>query len=539
MSTNITYGQNAATQTWFIAIMTFTATLGGLLFGYDTAVISGTVKSLEAFFIAGLLLNETYAASVAAQYKGVVSISWLAVVGILSGMIFKLYPRKKATPIAGIFFVVLFALIAIYFFRQTVVDQSLVNSIKGFTMSSALVGCIIGGSVAGWISTKLGRKNGLILAAFLFAVSALGSALPDKLNFFAVQDIISFIIYRIIGGVGVGIASMLAPMYIAEIAPAHIRGKLVSWNQFAIIFGMLVIYFVNYFIARGQAQEWIDTVGWRWMFASELVPATLFFVMLFFIPETPRYLIMIKAEDKAAEVLASINGKEKVNGLMKAIRNSFETKTTSWLAFGWSVIVIGIFLSVFQQFVGINVVLYYAPEIFRTLGKGTDAALLQTIVIGAINLLFTVIAIFSVDKFGRKKLMIIGAIAMAISMISLGTVFYAQHTGMLSLVFMLTYIAGFAMSWGPVTWVLLSEIFPNSIRGVMSLAVASQWIANLVVSWTFPVLNESDYLTRTFNHGFAYWIYGLMGILAAIFVWRFVPETKGKSLEEIEKTWIK
>ncbi len=539
MKGNNTSSVGKGRNRWFIAAITFTATLGGLLFGYDTAVISGTVKSLEKFFISGLLSDPEYGATVATQYKAVVGLSWMSIAVILSSMVFRMYDRRRAVWIASTLLSGSFLVILIYLFQQVVIDQGLVNSIKGFTVSSALIGCIIGGAVSGWISIRLGRKKGLILSAILFAISALGSSLPDTFNIFYTQDIISFIVYRIIGGIGVGIASMLAPMYIAEIAPARMRGKLVSWNQFAIIFGMLVIYFVNYYIARGQPQEWIDTTGWRWMFASELLPATLFFLMLFFIPETPRYLVMISQEEKAGKVLQKINGKAVVQEMMQSIRDSFAIKSGSWLAFGWTVIIIGILLSVFQQFVGINVVLYYAPEIFRTLGEGTDAALLQTIIIGAINLLFTVLAIFTVDRFGRKKLMIIGAIGMALSMLSLGTVFYSQHMGILALVFMLTYIAGFAMSWGPVTWVLLSEIFPNSVRGVMSLAVAAQWIANLLISWTFPVLNESEYLTRTFHHGFSYWIYGVMGILAALFVWRFVPETKGKSLEELEKTWRK
>ena len=478
-----------------------------------------------------------YGARVASQYKIVVGLSWMTIAIILSSMAFRMYDRRKATRIASTLLAGFLLVIVFYLSRHVVIDQALVNSVKGFTVSSALIGCIIGGAISGWISMRLGRKKGLILAALLFAISALGSSLPDTLNIFYTQDIISFIVYRIIGGIGVGIASMLAPMYIAEIAPASMRGKLVSWNQFAIIFGMLVIYFVNYYIARGQPQDWIDATGWRWMFASELVPASLFFLMLFFIPETPRYLVMIREDEKAEKVLEKINGYDGVQEMMQSIRNSFTTRSGSWLAFGWTVIIIGILLSVFQQFVGINVVLYYAPEIFRTLGEGTDAALLQTIIIGAINLIFTVLAIFTVDRFGRKKLMIIGAIGMAISMLSLGTVFYSQHMGILALVFMLTYIAGFAMSWGPVTWVLLSEIFPNSVRGVMSLAVAAQWIANLLISWTFPMLNESEYLTQTFHHGFSYWIYGFMGILAALFVWRFVPETKGKSLEELERTW--
>ena len=182
---------------------------------------------------------------------------------------------------------------------------------------------------------------------------------------------------------------------------------------------------------------------------------------------------------------------------------------------------------------------YYAPEIFRTLGSDTDTALFQTILIGIINLSFTIIASLTVDKFGRKKLQIIGALGMAFAMVSLGIVFYLQNMGTAALVFMLIYIASFAMSWGPVTWVLLAEIFPNSIRGAMSIAVAAQWIANLMISWTFPMLNENMWLTNTFHHGFAYWLYGLMGLLAALFVWKFVPEKKGKSLEKIEEFWIK
>ena len=212
-------------------------------------------------------------------------------------------------------------------------------------------------------------------------------------------------------------------------------------------------------------------------------------------------------------------------------------KSVPWLSYGGLVIVIGVFLSIFQQFVGINVVLYYAPEIFRNMGSGTDTALLQTIVIGVINLTFTVIAILTVDKFGRKPLQIIGALGMAVSMILLGFTFYFQSVGYGALIYMLTYTASFAMSWGPVTWVLLSEIFPNNIRGAMSIAVAAQWIANLVVSWTFPIMNDNSSLNEIFHHGFSYWIYGLMGIFAAWFVWKMVPETKGKSLEEMEGMW--
>jgi len=522
---------------WYVAAITFTATLGGLLFGYDTAVISGTVKSLQAFFLDGLSDNSYQADQIVVQYRMLIILVLLSISLILSSLLFRMYKRKKAIWIAAIFMSIIILTAVLYYARPVTIDETMINSIKGFTVSSALVGCIIGGALAGRVSTTLGRKKGMLLAAFLFAISAIGSALPERLNVFGTQDIISFIIYRIIGGIGVGLASMLAPMYIAEISPARMRGKLVSWNQFAIIFGMLVIYFVNYFIALGKPQEWIDTIGWRWMFASELVPIVIFLLALLFVPETPRYLVMINKEEKAAAVLKKINGAHEVAGILDSIKDSFKTQSRSWLHFGWAVIIIGIMLSVFQQFVGINVVLYYAPEIFRTLGEGTDSALLQTIIVGTINLLFTVVAIVTVDRFGRKILMIIGAIAMALSMFALGMVFYTQTSGITALIFMLMYIAGFAMSWGPVTWVLLSEIFPNSIRGAMALAVAAQWIANLLVSWTFPVLNDNSWLTYHFHHGFAYWIYSFMGILAAIFVWRFVPETKGKSLEEIEKIW--
>jgi SP family xylose:H+ symportor-like MFS transporter len=348
-----------------------------------------------------------------------------------------------------------------------------------------------------------------------------------------------FMVYRIIGGIGVGLASMLSPMYIAEISPAEIRGRLVSFNQFAIIFGMLVVYFVNYFIAKGQQQAWIDSIGWRWMFASGTIPALLFFIMLFFVPETPRYLMYKNNETKALDVLNKVVGNEKASVVIAEIKNSLIEKSAPWLSFGGLVIVIGIFLSVFQQFVGINVVLYYAPEIFRTLGNGTDSALLQTILVGIINLSFTVVAIISVDRFGRRKLQIIGALGMAVSMFGLGMIFYLQKMGFSALICMLVYVASFAMSWGPVTWVLLSEIFPNSIKGAMSIAVAAQWLANLFISTTFPMMNDSSWLTSLFHHGFAYWIYAVMGILAAIFMFRLVPETKGKTLEEIQSFWKK
>lgn len=457
--------------------LTLVATLGGLLFGYDTAVISGTVGSLEEFFIKPYGFSELAA-----------------------------------------------------------------NSRLGLVVSSALIGCIIGGLIGGIISLKIGRKKGLMLAAVLFFISALGSSMPEILvRPIGEADhtfINHFIFYRIIGGIGVGLASMLAPMYIAEVAPPAIRGKLVSWNQFAIIFGMLVVYFVNYFIALQGDDSWLNATGWRWMFASEMIPASLFLVLLFFVPETPRYLVLRNDEDKALQVLTRINGKEMADSILSEIRSTVQTRSGKIFSFGVLVIMIGILLSVFQQFVGINVVLYYAPEIFKNMGTQTDMALMQTVIVGAINLSFTVVAIYSVDKFGRKPLQIIGALGMAVFMFALGTTFFLEQLGLAALIFMLGYVACFAVSWGPVTWVLLSEIFPNRIRGrAMAIAVAAQWIANYLVSWTFPLMDKSSFLTNHFNHGFAYWIYGVMGILAAVFVWKLVPETKNKSLEEMEEMW--
>ncbi|RLD32316.1 MAG: D-xylose transporter XylE [Bacteroidetes bacterium] len=521
----------------YVVAITLVAALGGLLFGYDTAVISGAVKSLQAFFIDSLANDAEKAQLVVSQYRMAVAVVVVLIDLALTGIFLRLYGKKKGGILVSIL-IVLSVIVLVRFFSNAIVfDENTANSIKGFTISSALVGCIIGGAAGGFISKSIGRKGGLILAAALFILSAIGSSIPEHMNFFGTEKIVTFIIYRIIGGMGVGLASMLSPMYIAEMAPANIRGKLVSWNQFAIVFGMLVVYFVNYFIASQGDEQWLINTGWRWMFASEVIPAGLFLIMLSFVPETPRYLVLKGNESKASGVLTKILGEAKAADVLRNIKETLVEKSVPWLSFGGLVLIIGILLSVFQQFVGINAVLYYAPEIFRNMGSGTDTALLQTIIVGLINMAFTIIAILTVDKFGRKPLMIIGGVGMAVSMFLLGSSFYLEKVGLGALIFMLLYTASFAMSWGPVTWVLLSEIFPNSIRGAMSIAVAAQWIANLIISWTFPMMNDNSYLTSVFHHGFSYWIYGLMSILAALFVWKMVPETKGKTLEEMENLW--
>ncbi|HOY51049.1 MAG TPA: D-xylose transporter XylE [Prolixibacteraceae bacterium] len=453
---------------FYITAITLVATLGGLLFGYDTAVISGAEKSVQNYLITPLGLG---------------------------------------------------------------------SLAHGATISSALIGCIIGGILSGWLASRLGRKRSLMVAAVLFFLSALGSGFPEFLFFQKGEPtmglLLMFNFYRVIGGIGVGLASAVCPMYIGEIAPADIRGRLVSINQFAIIFGMLVVYFVNYGIARGQSLDYINETGWRMMFLSEAIPAGLFGLLLFFVPETPRYLALTNRGDKALSILTRINGATQARLIFNDIKHSVEAASGKLFSYGKVVILIGILLSVFQQFVGINVALYYAPRIFESMGAAKDASMLQTVVMGLVNVIFTVIAIVTVDKYGRKVLLMIGSIGMAVGMFAIGGLAFFKVIGISTLVFIIIYTASFMMSWGPITWVLISEIFPNKIRGrAIAIAVAAQWAANYFFSSTYPAMME-------FSGGLTYSFYGLMSLLSFIFVWRMVPETKGKTLEEMEALWKK
>jgi len=443
--------------------LTIVAAAGGLLFGYDTAVISGAIGFLRSYF--GLDAAQT-----------------------------------------------------------------------GWAASSALVGCILGAAVAGEISDRQGRKAALIVSAILYFVSAVWSGLPSTLTEFAIA--------RMIGGVGVGIASIVSPLYIAEIAPARLRGTLVSYNQMAIVLGILGVYFVNYYVAGIGNEEWNINYGWRWMFVSEAFPALLFFVMLMFIPESPRFLAQRGRNEASFALLARINGEQQATEELQVIRDTIAHEGDSALQLlkpGLrKVLVIGIGLAILQQITGINVFMYYAPEIFKQLGSGTDVALLQTVVVGACNVLFTLVAIRMVDRWGRRPLMIMGTTGMAISLTGLGTAAYYGSTQVWVLGFILGYIASFAMSVGPVVWVILSEIFPTKIRGrAMSVATLLLWASNYLISQTFPMINENPWLVQVFHHAFPFRLYALFCLVLIAMIVFLVPETKGRTLEEIEKSWTR
>ena len=475
----------------YLISIVMVAVLGGLLFGYDTAVISGAEKGLQAFFM-----------------------------------------EAK--------------------------DFSYTDTWHGFTSASALIGCIIGSALSGFLATNLGRKRSLIIAGLLFFISALGSMEPEFLFFEhgtpTFSLLITFNIYRVIGGIGVGLASAICPMYIGEVAPSNIRGMLVSWNQFAIIFGQLVVYFVNFFILGDHIQPivedmgkglaaldpkavWTVETGWRYMFGSEAVPAGLFALLICFVPETPRYLVSIGRDDVAQRILAKINGSSKAQQILQDIKDTMVVKTEKLMTYGFVCIFVGIMLSVFQQAVGINAVLYYAPRIFGDMGM--DNPMILTVFMGVVNILFTLVAIFTVEKWGRKPLLIWGSIGMAIGALGVAATF--GHAGMefVTAASIMIYAASFMVSWGPITWVLIAEIFPNTIRGgAVAIAVAFQWIFNFIVSSTFvPMFNMHLTDGDDFGHWFTYGLYGFICLLAALFVWKLVPETKGKTLEDMTAMW--
>lgn len=435
-----------------VIILTVIAALGGLLFGFDTAVIAGATRFLK--------------------------------------------------------------------------DQFHLSSLQeGWAVAIVLVGCMFGAGMAGAISDRIGRRRFMLVSAVLFFVSALGCAIP--------QNLVQFLIFRFIGGLAIGSASIVSPLYISEIAPPGIRGALVSVNQLAIVTGILLAYFANWvLIGAGPS-------NWRWMFATGAAPAILFFVLVLKVPESPRWLVKQGREDEALAVLTRINPAEVAAGEVRTIRETLALEGGSIAELfkpGFRrALFIGIVLAVFQQITGINAVIYYSPRFFETAGLARSSAIFQSAIVGVVNLLFTIVAILLVDRIGRKPMLLAAAGGMGVSFLLLGAAFKFQlFSGGLVLLFTLLYIAFFAMAMGPIVWVVIAEIFPTRVRGrAMGIATVALWFADFVVSLTFPVIADK------LHESFAFWLYAAMCAIDVVFIAVFLPETKGKSLEEIERRWLK
>lgn len=435
----------------FLLLITSVAALGGLLFGYDTAVISGAIGLLQAHF-------------------------------------------------------------------------DLSAAATGWAASSALAGCVIGSVAAGKGADRFGRHRFLLLAGICFLASALGTAAASSFSI--------FIAFRMLGGVGIGMASMVSPLYIAESSPARWRGRLVAVNQLAIVLGMLLIYLVNYRIHQSGSVLWNETTGWRWMFASGVLPSLLLLLLLFTVPETARFLLM-KGRRMEAEQVAARTGTDTLREILSAEQRPRNSGVDASRMYS-----IGIALTILQQVTGINVFLYYAPSIFARLSHSGDVALKETIAVGAVNVIFTVIAMVFVDRVGRKPLLVGGSIGMTLCLVGMGWSVMHDSTSASLLLYVLLYIACFALSVGPITWILLSELFPTAYRAqAMAISTAALWFANFLVSQTFPMLDQSAFLIAHFGHGFPFFVYALFCAVEIWFVCAFVPETKNRRLEDIEQYW--
>jgi sugar porter (SP) family MFS transporter len=459
---------DAAVNFSYLLPVCLVATLGGLLFGYDTGVISGAIEPLATRFHLG-------------------------------------------------------------------------GFMKGWASGCVLIGCAAGVLLVGPLSDRFGRRPAMFLAAAMFLVSAVGAALP--------HDIRLFIFFRILGGVGIGIASISTPMYIAEITPARVRGRMVAVNQIAIVGGIALTSLINFFIARSGDQAWLIENGWRWMFAAGILPAILFALLLIPVPESPRWLIEKGRDAGARRILEKVGGPEFAGAEFDSIRNALLREKGTWGELFsarlrlplW----IGVLLAILQQVTGINVFMYFGATIFKTMSAstGVDAGLLQQGIINSAGVLFTLIAIATVDKWGRKPLMLIGTAGMGISLAAMGAMAQTLTDPAVSsarmLFFILLYIGCFGLSVGPVTWVILAEIFPTAVRGrALGLATFFLWTADYAVTQTFPMMDakESWFVAR-FHHAFPFYIYALFCLALMLVVWRLVPETKGRSLEEIERGW--
>jgi SP family arabinose:H+ symporter-like MFS transporter len=443
----------------FVLKVSLVAALGGLLFGYDTAVIAGVIGYLQK--------------------------------------------RFELSPM-----------------------------MTGWAASSAIWGCVFGAMMAGYLSDKFGRKKVLIVTAILFIISSIGAMVPRNLT--------EFLIARFIGGLGIGAASMLSPLYISEIAPSRNRGRLVSLYQLAIVVGINLIYFVNLLIASFGDEAWNVETGWRYMLGSGTIPAVLFLILLFMVPESPRWLVKKGNDNDALDTLEKVNGSVEGKNVLNEIKDSIrqEVGTLSDL-FGKRfkpALVIGVVLAIFSQITGINAIIYYAPEIFKGVGFASESALFQTVLIGAVNTLFTFVALWLIDRAGRKTLLQWGVSGMVICLLAVGLCFHFNLTnGPWLILFILAYIACFASSLGPIPWVLISEIFPTKTRGIaMSFCTVLLWVGVLAVTQFTPTLLDKDTGIGGAN---TFWLFALNAIVLLWFVWKRVPETKQRTLEDIEQSW--
>lgn len=413
--------------------------------------------------------------------------------------------------------------------------------LQGLAMSSALLGCIPGALFAGYLSDKIGRKRSLIWAAVLFTLSALGTGLASGFTW--------FMIFRILGGMGIGLASCISPIYIAEVSPRKMRGKLVSLNQLNIVIGILAAQLTNYLIARDVPDEatndfilnsWNGQMGWRWMFWAEIIPAGIFFILAFFLPESPRWMMKMNREEHARKTLEKIGGLEYAVQLIAEIRNSFQDVAQK-INFGElrnktirPILIVGMVLAAFQQWCGINIVFNYAEEVFTSAGFGINDALQNIVITGVVNLIFTMVAIRVVDGWGRRKLMLFGSMGLAVTYLFLGAAYFLDWNGLLVLIIIIVALSIYAMSLAPITWVILSEIFPNRVRGAaMAVATATLWVASALLVLLFPVI--MDWI----NISGAFWLYAAICVAGFVFIRNRLPETKGKSLEEIEEVFEK
>jgi SP family sugar porter-like MFS transporter len=415
-------------------------------------------------------------------------------------------------------------------------------ALQGWVMSCALAGCLAGAVFSGWFSDRIGRKRLLIISAGLFIVASLGTG--------SAWNLMSFILFRITGGIGIGLASNLSPMYIAEITPARVRGRFVSINQLTIVIGILSAQLINWRIAdpvpSGMTtseimMSWNGQTGWRWMFYACTIPSILFFILMWFVPESPRWLAKNPANrSRVHKILARIGGDEYAEQEQRSIEDSLH-KENGKLDIKMlkqpgitRLLIIGIALAVFQQWCGINVIFYYAQEVFANAGYEVSDILFNIVITGSVNLVFTFAGMFTVDKLGRKALMLIGAGGLAVIYAIIGVMYYLQLQGLPLLIMVVLTLACFAMTLGPVVWVILAEIFPNRIRGFgMSVATFALWAACFILTYTFPLLNQLLKTSGTF------WLYGFICVLGFVFTLKMLHETKGKSLEQIEHEFVK